>query len=108
MALDSKVGAGGGGGHVETLQIDEIYEFSAPRFFDFIDEETEEEIRRAEFWFETSLSYAPSRMILALASSFYSLFFFFFCFTPLFVLEETLVSCIRGVVFDSSLWGVQL
>nr|CAD1840946.1 unnamed protein product [Ananas comosus var. bracteatus] len=48
------------GGHVETLQIDEIYEFSAPRFFDFINEETEEEIRRAEFWFETSLSYAPS------------------------------------------------
>ncbi|XP_020092741.1 protein TPX2 isoform X2 [Ananas comosus] len=61
MALDSKVGGGGGGGgHVETLQIDEIYEFSAPRFFDFINEETEEEIRRAEFWFETSLSYAPS------------------------------------------------
>lgn len=76
MALDSKVGGGGGGGHVETLQLDEIYEFSAPRFFDFINEETEEEIRRAEFWFETSLSYAPSRMILALAPSFYSQFFF--------------------------------
>lgn len=42
--------------------IDEIYEFSAPRFFDFIKGESEEETREAELWFETALSYAPSRM----------------------------------------------
>ncbi|MED6113220.1 hypothetical protein PIB30_068815 [Stylosanthes scabra] len=40
--------------------IDEIYEFSAPRFFDFINGETEEEVRRAQLWFDTALSYAPS------------------------------------------------
>ncbi|KAB2042297.1 hypothetical protein ES319_D02G205800v1 [Gossypium barbadense] len=40
--------------------IDEIYEFSAPRFFDFIKGESEEETREAELWFETALSYAPS------------------------------------------------
>ncbi|KAF8669525.1 hypothetical protein HU200_051328 [Digitaria exilis] len=40
--------------------IDEAYEFSAPRFFDFINEETEEAIRAAESWFEAALSYAPS------------------------------------------------
>ncbi|WOL15169.1 protein TPX2-like isoform X5 [Canna indica] len=49
-----------GGGDVGVLQIDEMYEFSAPRFYDFINEETQEEIERAELWFETSLSYAPS------------------------------------------------
>ncbi|XVE92739.1 hypothetical protein REPUB_Repub01dG0125500 [Reevesia pubescens] len=40
--------------------IDELYEFSAPRFFDFMKEESEEETRKAELWFETALSYAPS------------------------------------------------
>ncbi|GLU06390.1 hypothetical protein SLE2022_234300 [Rubroshorea leprosula] len=40
--------------------IDEVYEFSAPRFFDFIKGESEEEARRAELWFESALSYAPS------------------------------------------------
>ncbi|XVE66174.1 hypothetical protein DITRI_Ditri08aG0059200 [Diplodiscus trichospermus] len=40
--------------------IDELYEFSAPRFFDFMKEESEEERRKAELWFETALSYAPS------------------------------------------------
>ncbi|XP_042463272.1 protein TPX2-like isoform X2 [Zingiber officinale] len=48
------------GGAVEDPQIDETYEFSAPRFFDFINDETEEDMRKAELWFETSLSYAPS------------------------------------------------
>lgn len=43
------------------LVIDEVYEFSAPRFFDFIQGETKEEMHRAEIWFETSLSHAPSR-----------------------------------------------
>ncbi|CAN4103303.1 unnamed protein product [Withania somnifera] len=40
--------------------IDEIYEFSAPRFYDFIDGETEEDMRKAELWFEITSSYAPS------------------------------------------------
>ncbi|KAF5187238.1 Tpx2 [Thalictrum thalictroides] len=40
--------------------IDETYEFSAPRFFDFTTGETDEEMQIAEIWFETALSYAPS------------------------------------------------
>ncbi|XP_042011043.1 protein TPX2-like [Salvia splendens] len=40
--------------------IDEAYEFSAPRFHDFLAEETPEEVRRAELWFESSLAHAPS------------------------------------------------
>lgn len=40
--------------------IDEAYEFSAPKFFDFINGETEEAIRAAESWFEASRSHAPS------------------------------------------------
>ncbi|XVE49964.1 hypothetical protein DITRI_Ditri01bG0123800 [Diplodiscus trichospermus] len=43
-----------------SLMIDELYEFSAPRFFDFMKEESEEETRKAELWFDTALSYAPS------------------------------------------------
>ncbi|XP_033517416.1 protein TPX2-like isoform X2 [Nicotiana tomentosiformis] len=35
--------------------IDEIYEFSAPRFYDFINGETEEDMRKAELWFETCM-----------------------------------------------------
>lgn len=53
-----------GGGGVDVLLMDEAYEFSAPRFFDFINGETDEYIKRAELWFETSLSYAPSRTFL--------------------------------------------
>lgn len=41
--------------------IDEAYEFSAPRFFDFINGETEEDERKAELWFDSALSYGPSR-----------------------------------------------
>jgi hypothetical protein len=41
--------------------IDEAYEFSAPRFFDFINEETEDAVRAAESWFEAARSHAPSR-----------------------------------------------
>ncbi|KAJ8484284.1 hypothetical protein OPV22_016769 [Ensete ventricosum] len=52
-----------GGGGAEILMMDEAYEFSAPRFFDFINGETEEDIKRAELWFETSLSYAPSPFV---------------------------------------------
>lgn len=44
--------------------IDEAYEFSAPRFYDFMVGETEEEVRKAEMWFESACSYAPSRMSL--------------------------------------------
>ncbi|XP_042494669.1 protein TPX2 [Macadamia integrifolia] len=40
--------------------IDETYEFSAPRYFDFINGESEEEKGKAELWFESALSYAPS------------------------------------------------
>ncbi|KAL9297734.1 hypothetical protein ACSQ67_023630 [Phaseolus vulgaris] len=40
--------------------MDETYEFSAPRFFDFIKGETVEESQRVELWFDTALSYAPS------------------------------------------------
>ncbi|GLT86859.1 hypothetical protein SLE2022_049730 [Rubroshorea leprosula] len=40
--------------------IDEVYEFSAPRFFDFIKGESEEDTREAELWFDNALSYAPS------------------------------------------------
>ncbi|KAB2043474.1 hypothetical protein ES319_D01G020000v1 [Gossypium barbadense] len=44
--------------------IDELYEFSAPCFFDFTKGESEEEIRDAELWFETALSYAPSPFMI--------------------------------------------
>ncbi|RZC65330.1 hypothetical protein C5167_009021 [Papaver somniferum] len=43
-----------------SLVIDEIYEFSAPKFFDFNNGESEADVRLAEMWFETALSYAPS------------------------------------------------
>ncbi|ONM57571.1 Protein TPX2 [Zea mays] len=52
MALDT--------GTVAAGAIDEAYEFSAPRFFDFITEETEEAVRAAESWFEAARSHAPS------------------------------------------------
>ncbi|XP_062186816.1 protein TPX2-like isoform X2 [Phragmites australis] len=42
------------------MGIDEAYEFSAPRFFDFINEETEGAVRAAEGWFEAGCSHAPS------------------------------------------------
>ncbi|KAK9004607.1 hypothetical protein V6N11_042070 [Hibiscus sabdariffa] len=43
-----------------TAAIDELYEFSAPCFFDFMKGESEEETHNAELWFQTALSYAPS------------------------------------------------
>ncbi|XP_048327650.2 protein TPX2 [Ziziphus jujuba] len=43
-----------------TMMIDEIYEFSAPRFFDFVKGETDEECRKAEVWFDSDRTYAPS------------------------------------------------
>lgn len=43
--------------------IDEAYEFLAPRFFDFIKEESENDKGSAEIWFDSSLSYPPSPFI---------------------------------------------
>lgn len=43
------------------FMIDQAYEFSAPRFHDFMSEENEEDVRKAELWFENALAYAPSR-----------------------------------------------
>ncbi|CAH8313443.1 unnamed protein product [Eruca vesicaria subsp. sativa] len=45
---------------VPTTIVDQSYEFLAPRWFDFINGETEDEARRAELWFELALSCAPS------------------------------------------------
>ncbi|CAK8577038.1 unnamed protein product [Lathyrus sativus] len=56
MAVAEGNGGGGGGATI----IDETYEFSAPRFFDFTKEESEGDICKAELWFHTALSYAPS------------------------------------------------
>ncbi|KAK4344651.1 hypothetical protein RND71_034827 [Anisodus tanguticus] len=42
------------------LVMDEDYEFLAPRFYDFINGETDEDMRNAELWFENTISYAPS------------------------------------------------
>ena len=52
-----------------TTVIDEAYEFSAPRFYDFIKGETEEQLLKAELWFDSALSYAPSRTYIILTSS---------------------------------------
>ncbi|PKI51328.1 hypothetical protein CRG98_028275, partial [Punica granatum] len=48
------------GSSAVTTMIDETYEFAAPRFFDFINGETEEDRCRAELWFDSTLSYGPS------------------------------------------------
>ncbi|KAJ8444829.1 hypothetical protein Cgig2_008886 [Carnegiea gigantea] len=50
------------------ILIDETYEFSAPRFYDFINGETEEDVRNAELWFENTDSYAPSPFMLRIRS----------------------------------------
>ncbi|KAK4409290.1 protein TPX2 [Sesamum angolense] len=42
------------------FMIDEAYEFSAPRFYDFMCGETDEDVRKAELWFENARPYAPS------------------------------------------------
>ena len=61
VAAEETGSSNGGGGTAGATMIDETYEFLAPRFFDFINGETEEDARRAELWFDTALSYAPSR-----------------------------------------------
>lgn len=72
-AAEAEGGGGGSGGAAvepaaaavlaQSFQVDEIYEFSAPRFFDFSNEETAEQIKRSELWFETALSHAQSRRV---------------------------------------------
>lgn len=49
---------------VGVCMVDEAYEFSAPRFYDFTVGETEEEVRKAEMWFESACSYAPSPFMM--------------------------------------------
>ncbi|CAA3028854.1 TPX2 isoform X2 [Olea europaea subsp. europaea] len=51
------------------LIIDAAYEFAAPQFYDFTYGETDEDVRNAELWFETSLSYAPSPFMPRIKSS---------------------------------------
>lgn len=60
-------------GSIVTTMVDETYEFLAPRWFDFINGETEDESRRAELWFESALSCAPSREFLCSLFSFHRL-----------------------------------
>lgn len=43
------------------FQVDEAYEYRAPKYFDFVTDETEDDVRAAERWFEASASHAPSR-----------------------------------------------
>ncbi|XP_011029042.1 PREDICTED: protein TPX2 [Populus euphratica] len=40
--------------------VDEAYEFSAPKFYDFVKGESDEDSRNAELWFDVTASYAPS------------------------------------------------
>ncbi|VAH45504.1 unnamed protein product [Triticum turgidum subsp. durum] len=42
------------------FQVDEAYEYRAPKYFDFVVDETEADIRAAERWFEAGASHAPS------------------------------------------------
>lgn len=48
-------------GTVDGFFVDENYEFSAPKFFDLLNNETDEEIREAELWFKNGKSDDPSR-----------------------------------------------
>lgn len=45
------------------FQIDINYEFSAPRYFDFLQGETSEEAHKAECWFKTACTYAASPFV---------------------------------------------
>lgn len=45
------------------FQIDINYEFSAPRYFDFVEGETSEEAHKAECWFKTACTYAASPFV---------------------------------------------
>lgn len=43
------------------LEVDFEYEFDASRYFDFCRPESPSECREAELWFESAISYPPSR-----------------------------------------------
>ncbi|KAJ6295162.1 hypothetical protein OIU76_023128 [Salix suchowensis] len=62
------------------MLVDEAYEFSAPKFYDFVKGESDEDSRNAELWFDFTASYAPSRMshFLFVDDSF---LFFSLCFS---------------------------
>ncbi|KAK7281734.1 hypothetical protein RIF29_09976 [Crotalaria pallida] len=60
MAAVAEETGGGRGGSDGITMIDETYEFAAPRFFDFINGETDEDKLKAELWFDTALFYVPS------------------------------------------------
>ncbi|CAH9139541.1 unnamed protein product [Cuscuta epithymum] len=49
--------------------VDETYEFLAPRFYDFVHGETQEDAYKAELWFESALSYAPSPVMPRIKTS---------------------------------------
>ncbi|KAL2496851.1 Protein TPX2 [Forsythia ovata] len=51
------------------FMVDEAYEFSAPQFYDFIHGETDEDLRKAELWFEITLPHAPSPFMPRIKSS---------------------------------------
>ncbi|XP_019449032.1 PREDICTED: protein TPX2-like isoform X2 [Lupinus angustifolius] len=59
MAAAEETGGESSGNGCITM-IDDTYEFSAPRFFDFINGESDEDKSKAELWFDTALFYAPS------------------------------------------------
>ena len=63
------------------MLVDEAYEFSAPKFYDFVKGESDEDSRNAELWFDVTASYAPSRMCHFLfvddTFCFFSLCFFY-------------------------------
>uniref|UniRef100_A0A2K1ZU35 TPX2 C-terminal domain-containing protein n=1 Tax=Populus trichocarpa TaxID=3694 RepID=A0A2K1ZU35_POPTR len=42
------------------MLVDEMYEFSAPKFYDFVKGESDEDSRNAELWFDVTAAYAPS------------------------------------------------
>ncbi|CAH2046502.1 unnamed protein product [Thlaspi arvense] len=51
--------------------IDLNYEFTAPQWYDFLNEETERDKQKSELWFESATSYAPSpELYLCLFSTF--------------------------------------
>jgi hypothetical protein len=43
------------------FQVDEAYEYRAPKYFDFVADGTDDQVRAAERWFEAGASHAPSR-----------------------------------------------
>lgn len=61
MAAETKPSSGTAVAAAVQFQVDEAYEYRAPKYFDFVVDETEADIRAAERWFEAGASHAPSR-----------------------------------------------